>query len=168
MTLCLAAVKPLAVDIAVKVNVGNVVLLCGAVGDLNLAAVAAAYVFDLRFDICRGDALDVLRDLDALVVLDLDFRLGRDLCGHGNAVFVDGGDIKFRLTDDVEPGSLRCFFISRRQAVIDCLFIENARAVHLLDQVSGRLALSEPGDGDVLCILMECAVVCGIKSAFSI
>ena len=53
------------------------------------------------------------------------------------------------LTNNGECAFLECGFVSFGKYIVDGIFIQEALAVHLFDEASGRLALAEAGKGDV-------------------
>ena len=150
---CCAACKSNAVAVSCIVKNYCVAVFNSSVSDLDLAGVSLANGLDLSVNLFVCNCLNSLFDLHADVVLYSNVGLYVNLCRHYKAVVVDGNDIKFRVTNCVDAGLSKSCCVSIGKKVVDCILIEYALAVHLLNYGHRSLAFSEAGDGHVLYLL---------------
>ena len=149
----LAAVKRLAVHKALEIDHNGVAFLGRTLNGLD-AGIALRHLCDLRIDLRLGDGNGLLRHLDALIFAERDLRI--QLRGDGQdhvAVFVGVHVRDGRSADRLDLLLNDCLCVDLREDLIDGILIEDRRAVHGLDHLSGGLALAEAGDHDVLAAL---------------
>ena len=58
-------------------------------------------------------------------------------------------------TDDLDAGCLDSGLVLSREQIVDSVIVEDVLAIHLLDQVTGSLALAETGDVELAGILLK-------------
>ena len=147
------AVKRLAVQKALKVDVDGISHLGGAV-HVQHAGVALLDDLDLLVDGLVRNLLLLLIGLDALVLAQHRHGIQRHVKGKLDALVVrdlDVGDAG--LSDDAELALLHAGVIAVGGQLVHGVLIEHLAAVHTLDHLPRGLALAEAGDIDILFIL---------------
>ena len=162
----LAALKCNAVAEAFKIDNGGIAKLCSSVGNVDLTRVSLTDSLDLTVNILVAYGSNFLFYLNTEIVLDLNLRLYVNLCGENETVLVDRNYVKLGLTNSVDSSFLKSLGVSVGNKVVDSVLIENAGAIHLLDDRAGSLTLSEAGNGDVLDLLAINVVYCSVKCCF--
>ena len=144
-----AAVKRHAVDGALVVDIRDIAVRCGAVGDLDHSRVAVSDSLDLRVYLGGIHFLDLAGHGDADVILDFHVGLRVERRGESHAVFIYRFDVERGAADDRLLESLDRFLVSVGKDLVNGVLVEDLAAVHLFDDGAGSLALAEAGDGDV-------------------
>ena len=150
-----AAVERDPVDRAFIVDVDRIVVLRGTVGDVNGAAVPFLHALDFGVDFLVRDRDFLFLGFESDIALDLDLGLHVDGRLEQNAVLVDGLDIDLGAADHVEFRFLDRRFVCVGHHLIDGVLVEHALAVHLFDDMTGRLSAAETGNGDGSFLLIE-------------
>ena len=148
-----AAVKLLAVDEAGKVD-RNVVAHLRLALDIDQAGVALLDVMHLFVDLALVKRFVVLRNLEALVLTELHFRIHADLKGV-DQLFVLGDLLadQARSADTLKAAvGTACLERVLRQR-LDGVGIEHFLAVHALDDGARSLALAETGHVEMVLVL---------------
>ena len=164
VTLGLAAVKALAVEEAVKVDVDRVAHLGGAVLHGDLAGVLLAGLLQLLGHFLVAGLGDVLGGLQALVLAQGDLGVQGDGEGvaHG-ALFGDFHVLDGGLTDDAELTLGDALLEGLGGQLVHGVLVENLAAVHVLHDGAGSMALAEAGNIDAALVLQVGAVDGGLK-----
>ena len=160
--LTLAALEGNAVVEALKVDVGGVALLGGAI-DAHETAVAVGHLLQAGVDV-RGHDLDLgLGGLKALVLAELDLGIDGDGALEHDALLAAGIQLHLGIADDLQLLLLHGALVGVGQNDIHGLLIEHLGAVHALDHLAGSLAGAEAGHVDLAAHLEICLVQGGLK-----
>ena len=153
-----AAVKLLAIDEAGEVDRDMVAHLRLAL-NIEQAGVALLDIVHLFVDLALVKRFVVLRDLEALVLAELHFRIHADLKGV-DQLFVLGDFLvdQARRADALKAAvGTACLERILRQR-LDGVGVEHFLAVHTLDDGARGLALAEAGHVEMVLILFICFV----------
>ena len=155
----LAAVKLLAIHIAVKVNGYDVTVLSGTAFHGDDAGVALADTLDLLVDVLFRDFHSRTGHFDALVAFDGSFGLGDHIQLALDAfVLADFVDLKLADADDLQVGFLHRFHHHGAVQMVDGSLIEDFLAIIFLDKSPGGMALAEAGDVDLFAFALKHSV----------
>ena len=155
VALALAAFECLAVDEALEVDGGEVVVL-GLTVHLDKASRALEHGVDLTLNVLVGDLDDRLLSGEALVVVQLNVRLYGDFEAEFYAVLVHFLDVDVvGVVDDLNAGLFHSVGDDLREELLKSVIVEDALAVIFLDHSAGGFALAEAGDADVLLLAVE-------------
>ncbi len=150
VVLGLAARKRLAADPAVEVDVHDVALLGLAVLHRHHARVAVAHPVDFRVHVRVRRFHALFGHCQALVALNLCFRLRGDGRFENQAFLAGGNHVK---VDFVLDHLDVCFAdrLLQRAGIngVDGVIVEDLLPVVFFDEFAGRLALAESRDGDL-------------------
>ena len=147
VVLALAALETLTVQEAVKVDDSGVAQL-GFALDGNQTGSTVNQRLQLALDVSVSDLDLGLGSGQALVLAQLDFGLDGNDSLKGQAFLAHGDDLHGRICHYVQTLLLDGLGVSGGIKCVHSIFIENAGAVHALDDLTGSLALAEAGDRD--------------------
>ena len=151
--LALAALERLAVDKAFKVQHNGVAELRGALNGLD-AGGSLRHTLQLCLHIGFQDLHFGLGGLNALVGAELNFGIQRGLDRQGQRAVFRNFHIRDRgSADRLELLLGHSGVVDLREQDVDRFFIENALAVHALDDLARRVTLAEAGHHDLLFLL---------------
>ena len=163
MVLALAALEGNAILEALKVDVGGVAHLSGAVHGFGGSNILG-HAVQLGFNLLIGDGSLCLLDLQTLVLTQGD--LGIDLggqCQRNGAVVVN-----LHIGQVGTANGLESFLLCNGEIVdfgenlLQAVFIEDMGTVQALNHLAGSLALAEAGNHDVLTCLQVGLVDAGL------
>ena len=163
--LAFAACEGFVIYISVEVDLYDVVLLYGSVGNLDLAAVLLADAVELCVYIGCENFDCTFFYLDAFVVAE--FNLGTDGYGcskYEGVVVVDIDHLITRSRDDLEVAVLHCLFVGIRCCEVDGIIVKYLFAVHLLDHLAGYLTFTESRHAESVFVSLKCLVSCCVES----
>ena len=155
MSLVSAALKLDSVDTAFVVDNCSILELSGSVGNLYRSGGALSCSLNLCVYFGLFDLANRLCCLNALVVLDGYLGLGKVFAGNRNTLVIYVAYLDLGLADHLDAGLLNSFLNILGKNVIERVLIKNSLAVHLLNDASRSLALSEAGDGNLGSFLLE-------------
>ena len=153
---------------------GNIVLQADIVDDSGVAQLSCAVHGDqlgstvhedlqLLVNSSLGDGGQDLVCLQALVLLQGDFGANGDQSLEGEAFLAQGQDLDLGGSHVVQAllsdGCVASLGVDQLQS----LFVEDACAVHALDDLTGSLALTEAGDVDAAAVLQVNLVQASLK-----
>ena len=161
--LSLAALESHAIDEALEVDISDVAVLSSALTG-QLTGIALLHTLQLSVHSLIGNSMDRLLNGQTIVIANLDFGLDGNLNGQGAAVGLVcriHGDL--RAANGLDASFLDGSLISSREQLVDGIIGKDVRAVHLLDQSAGSLALTEAGHCILLALFLEDIGHCGLK-----
>ena len=162
VALGLAALEGHAVVEALEVQHDGVAVLGGAVGG-DQAGGALNKGLELAVNILVGHGSLGLGRGEALVVAQLDLRADRHDGLEAEAVLAGVQNLHVGIGHGIQLLLLDCLGIGLGVNIVDGIFIENTGAVHSLDDLAGRMALAETGDGDAAALLLVDLIDSGLK-----
>ena len=123
--------------------------VCGGALDAGERGEARAQRVELLVDVGVGDLGVGDRDLEAVVVGQLDLGADVDLGGELQVAAVgELGDVDLGLAEGTRPRArATACAVGRRAVLVDGLVEHDAAAEALVDERGGHLALAEAGDG---------------------
>ena len=163
--LALAAVKSNAVNEALEVDHGHILILHRTILYGNRSCVVLPFLVDLFLHLIIGYGNIDLLNLHALVLTERHFRLQRNFrCENKGLSLFNLHDIYRRLGDNFEFLVL-CKFpvVSDGNQCICSVLIKNTGAVHSLDHLIRNLSFSESGNAHFILILLISGPDCLIE-----
>ena len=153
---------------------GNVVLQADVVDDSGVAQLSctihshqlgSTVHVHLQFLVHSflGDSGQDLVCFQALVLLQSDFGTNGNGCLEGEALLAQGQDLDLGGSHVVQALLSDGCVASLGVDQLQCLFVEDACAVHALDDLTGSLALTETGDVDAAAVLHVNLVQASLK-----
>ena len=140
----LATFKGLAVNIALEIDGGLVAVLYRTIGDIHQSGCSLAGCLQLLLHILVGNGSVSLLHLNALVLAQGNFRLNGNFCSVDKALaLLHLFYFDLRAGNDVLTALFHSLRIGIINAGIGSVLIEQACAVHLLDNLERSLALPE-------------------------
>ena len=163
VVLCLAAIESNAIDEALEVDIGDVAVLCSTLTG-QLTGIALLHTLQLSVHSLIGNSMDRLLHGQTGIITNLDFGLDSDLHGQGSTLGLAcriNGDL--RAANRLNASFLDGCLVSFGEQLVDGVIGKDISAVHLLDQSTGSLALTEAGHRVLLALLLEDVGNCSLE-----
>ena len=155
----LAAFESDIVDKSFKVDHSDVTVLRSAVFHRHHAGVAVLHLSDFCVNRFVGHGNFRLLRFNALISLDLHFRLGGDGRLENKTVLAGGNEVKINfIFNHVKLRFVDSLFQCVRIERIDRILIEDLLAIIFLDKSARSLSLAEARDHNFLVLLMVCLI----------
>ena len=143
--IALAALESNAVVKALKVDVGGVALLDGAL-HCHQTAVAVSHLLETGVHVGGHDLHLSLNGLQALVLAQFHLGIHGDSALKHGAFLADALDLHLGIANDLQLLLVHGALVSVGQNGVDGFLIKDLGAVHALDHLAGRLAGTEAGN----------------------
>ena len=160
--IALAALESNAVVKALKVDVGGVALLDGAL-HCHQTAVAVSHLLETGVHVGGHDLHLSLNGLQALVLAQFHLGIHGDSALKHGAFLADALDLHLGIANDLQLLLVHGALVSVRQNGVDGFLIKDLGAVHALDHLAGSLAGAEAGNADLGPLLQVRLVDGGLK-----